>query len=76
MKGLPLKMECYRQDFSNVSIQSQIGIPLVLLVISLNKLVSKNTAVFSPNHDSEFHFHTCNFPAASYWQHSTRLWNA
>jgi hypothetical protein len=53
-KGLPVKVECYRQDFSNVSIEPQIGIPLVLLVISLYKLVSKNNAVFSPKHDSEF----------------------
>jgi len=75
MKGLSIKVECYRQDFSNVCIESQIGIPLVLLVISLYKLVSKNTAVFSPKHDGEFHWHACNFPAASYWQHSTQLWN-
>jgi hypothetical protein len=57
MKGLSIKVECYRQDFSNVSIESQIGIPLVLLVISLYKLVSKNNAVFSPKYDGEFHFH-------------------
>jgi len=75
MKGLLVKVECYRQDFSNVSIESRISIPLVLLVISLYKLVSKNTAVFSPKHDNEFQLHACNFTAASYRQHSTQLWN-
>jgi hypothetical protein len=67
MKGLPVKVECYRKDFSNLSIVSRIGIPLVLLVISLYKLVSKNTALFSAKHDGEFQNHACNFPAASYW---------
>jgi len=49
MKGLPVKVGCFRQDFSNVSIECWIGIPLVLLVISLYKLVSRNTAVFAQN---------------------------
>jgi len=49
MKGLPVKVQCYRQDFTNFSIESQIGIPPVLLVISPTNWYQRTLLFFLQN---------------------------